>query len=121
MKIEELKPRTRQIELLFAVVSFGEQREVVSRRDGSTHNLVEAVVGDETGTVIMTLWDDDIGKVEEGKTYKLENGYTTLFKSSIRLNVGRYGKIEDSDEEIEVNTENDISQKEFGRGFKGGY
>jgi replication factor A1 len=121
MKVEELKPRTRQIELHFQVASIGEQREVVSRRDGSTHNLVEVVVGDETGTVIMTLWDDDIGKVEEGKTYKLENGYTTLFRGTIRLNSGRYGTIEELDEEIEANTENNISEKEFKSSFRRGY
>ena len=121
MKIEELKPRNKELEAIFKVVSIGEENEVVSKRDGSSHKFVEVVVGDETGTVIMTMWDDDIGKMEEGKTYKLENGYTTLFRSSIRLNSGKYGKIEEVEEEIEVNTDNNMSEKEFKREFRRRY
>ncbi|MCK4309946.1 MAG: single-stranded DNA-binding protein [Methanomicrobia archaeon] len=121
MKIEELGPRNREIEMNFKVVSIGEENEVVSKRDGSSHKFAEAVVGDETATIIMTLWDDDIGNLEEGKTYKLENGYTTLFRSSLRLNSGRYGKIEEVEEEIEVNSDNDMSEKEFRREYRRRY
>ncbi len=116
MKVEELGPRSRKVDLVFRVVSLGEERTVTSRRDGSEHRLVEATVGDETGTVIMTLWDDDIETVEEGNTYKLENGYTNVFKGSLRLNSGRYGEIKEVDEEIKVNEKNNISEKELGMG-----
>ncbi len=116
-EIENLKPREKGIDLVFKVVSKGEPREVTSKLDGSTHKVSDVLVGDTTGTVILTLWDDKIDAVEEGKSYKLENGYTSLFKSSLRLNVGRYGKLEDSDEDFEVNTGNNVSEKEFGYGF----
>lgn len=121
MKIEELGPRNREIEVTFKVVSIGEEREVVSRRDGSSHKFVEAIVGDETATVIMTLWDNDVGTLEEGKAYKLENGYTSLFRGALRLNSGKYGKIEQVDEDIEVNSDNNISEKIFKREFKRRY
>ena len=121
MKIEELGPRSREVETIFKVVSLGEEKEVVSRMDGSSHKLVEALVGDETGTVVMTPWDDDVNTVKKGKTYKLENGYTSLFKGSVRLNSGRYGKIEEVDEEIEVNSDNNISEKEFRREYRRRY
>jgi len=121
MKIEELGPRSRDIEMIFKVVSIGEEKEVVSRRDGSSHKFAEAVVGDDTATVIMTLWDNDIGTLEEGKTYKLENGYTSLFRGSVRLNSGKYGKVEQVDEDIEVNSDNNVSEKIFKREFKKRY
>lgn len=115
MKIGELGPRNRKLNLIFKVVSLGEENEITSRRDGATHRFIEAVVGDDTGTVIMTFWDDDVGKVEEGKTYELENGYTKTFKGSLRLNSGRYGDIKEVDEDIEVKEDNDMSEKDFGR------
>ncbi len=117
MKINDLKPRNKGIDLVFKVVSKGEPREVMSKLDGSTHRVSDVLVGDSTGTIILTLWDDKIDSVEEGKVYKLENGYTSLFKNSLRLNVGRYGKLEESDEDVSVDQSNNMSEKEFNYGF----
>lgn len=104
-------------------------------RDGSAHKVCDALVGDETGVVYLTLWDDNITKVNEGETIRVENGYVTLFKGNIRLNIGKYGKLEAAKEPLtaEVNTENNVSSKTYeqerrpfrggrsgGRGFGGG-
>ena len=115
--IGDLKPREKSIDLVFKVVSKGEAREVNSKLDGSTHKVSDVTVGDASGTIILTLWDDKIDSVEEGKSYKLENGYTSLFKSSLRLNVGRYGNLSASDEDVEVNMDNNMSEKEFSSGY----
>ena len=93
-----------------------EVREVVSKLDSTTHKVAEADVGDATGTILLTLWDDMIDKVETGKSYKITNGYTSLFKNSLRLNIGRYGQLEDSAEDVgEVKSDNNLSEKEFER------
>lgn len=111
--VSELKPGMKSISIAFKVVDVGEAREVTSRRDGETHRVADAVVGDTTGTVMMPLWDDSIDDMEVGKTYQLENGYTGLFKGNLRLNVGRYGKVEDAEEDIEeVNMDVDMSEEE---------
>ena len=72
-------------------------------------------MGDETGCVYLTLWDDNIEKVGEGATIKIGNGYVTLFRGNMRLNVGRYGTLEIAKEplEVEVNTENNLSSKVY--------
>jgi len=54
------------------------------------------------------------------------NAYTTVFKTSLRLNIGKYGAFEEIQEEEpkEVNEENDLSKKEYQQrprsGFGGG-
>jgi replication factor A1 len=111
-------------------MEIGEEREVSSRRDGTTHRVVDVVVGDSTGTVQVPLWDDTIDAVEAGKTYNLKNGYTGLFRGNLRLNVGRYGELADAEEAIEeVNAEVDMSAEEhedtrrrrdYGGGGRGG-
>ncbi|MHA1248279.1 MAG: single-stranded DNA-binding protein [Candidatus Thorarchaeota archaeon] len=114
--VSELKPRMKNLTVRFKVLEKGEAREVASRKDGSTHRVMDAVVGDSTGIVTMPLWDDSIEKLESDKTYQLENGYTTLFQGHLRLNIGRYGVISESDEPIEtVNTEVDMSEAEHER------
>ena len=108
MKVGELKPKVN-VDLTFKVLEKSEERLT---RNGN--RVVEALVGDETGVVIMTLWEDDIDKVEEGKTYNLKNGYITLFKGSMRLTIGRSGSIEESEMEIgEIDRDNNVSEKKF--------
>jgi len=129
--VAELKPRMKNVTISFKVVSIGEQREIESRKDGTSHRVCDITVGDSTGTVQVPLWDETIDEVEEGSTYNLTNGYTGLFRNNLRLNVGRYGKLEAAEEAIEeVNMDVDMSEAEheddrprrsYGGGGGGGY
>ncbi|MDR0797326.1 MAG: hypothetical protein LBE70_01185, partial [Nitrososphaerota archaeon] len=84
-------------------------------RDGSPHKVSDALIGDETGVVYLTLWDDNIEKINEGDSVRIENGYVTLFKGNIRLNTGKYGKLELAAEplSVEANTENNVSSQTY--------
>ncbi|MBU2477059.1 hypothetical protein KKG83_06325 [Candidatus Micrarchaeota archaeon] len=114
MKISELRPFQKKVELTVKVLEKNEVREVTSKLDNSSHKVTEALVGDDSGTILLTLWDDMIDKVELEKNYKVNNAYTSLFKNSLRLNIGRYGELTDSEEDVaEVNKENNLSDKEF--------
>jgi replication factor A1 len=111
--VAELKPRMKNITITFKVVEIGEEREVTSRRDNTTHRVADVTVGDSTGIVQVPLWDDTIDSVAAGNTYLLKNGYTGLFRGNLRLNVGKYGELSDAEEAIEeVNTEVDMSEEE---------
>ncbi len=111
--VAELKPRMKNVTISFKVISIGEQREIESRRDGSSHRVCDITVGDASGVVQVPLWDDTIDAVEEGSTYNLTNGYTGLFRGNLRLNVGRYGKLDAAEEGIEeINMEVDMSAEE---------
>ncbi len=123
-KVGELTPQSRSVNVTAKVVSKSEIREIPMGRDGSPHKVCDALVGDETGSVYLTLWDDNIEKVNENDTVKVDNGYVTLFKGNMRLNVGKYGKlaIAESALEVEVNTENNVSSKEYDQPRRyGGY
>ena len=111
--VAELKPRMKNVTISFKVISIGEQREIESRRDGSSHRVCDITVGDASGVVQVPLWDDTIDAVEEGSTYNLTNGYTGLFRGNLRLNVGRYGKLDAAEEAIEeINMDVDMSAEE---------
>jgi replication factor A1 len=133
-KVGDLTPQSKAVNVTAKVVSKTEIREIPMGRDGSPHKVCDALIGDETGVVYLTLWDDNIEKVNEGDSVRIENGYVTLFKGNIRLNIGKYGKLEPAKEPlaVEVNTENNVSSKTYeqerrpfrgrggGRGFGGG-
>ncbi len=111
--VAELKPQMKNVTTHFKVISKGEEREIESRNDGATHRVCDITVGDTSGTVQVPLWDEVIDSIEEGATYNLTNGYTGLFRGNLRLNVGRYGKLEKAAEAIEdVNMDVDMSAEE---------
>lgn len=111
--VNELNPASRRVNLKVKVVNVSDVREVVSRRDGSVHKVAEALVGDKTGSILLTLWDDAISEVSPGSSMMIKNGYVSLFRGQMRLNLGRYGNIETIEEEIEANTDNNLSDNVY--------
>jgi len=113
VKIEELTPSSRRVNVVVKVVSKSEARSVMGR--GGQHKVADALVGDETGCIYLTLWDDNIDEIEEEETISITNGYVNLFRGNMRLNIGRYGSFEVLEESTieEVNTENNLSQKRY--------
>lgn len=119
MKVSELKTGSRGVNLRVCVLNVLEPRSVFSRYTGERHTVTEALVGDDSGMVLLTLWDDDGKKVEVGKTYDLRNVRVTVFKNSIRLSLGRNGRISESSVKVPievVNRDNNISEKVVTRG-----
>jgi replication factor A1 len=109
-KVDVLKPSLRNLNLRVKIVNIGAPRSVTSRRDVSVHRVAEALVGDETGCAVLNLWDDQIGAFADGDVIEVGNGYTSLFRGFLRLNIGRHGSAEKVDQDIgEVNTENNLS------------
>jgi replication factor A1 len=111
VKVETLTPRSREVNTIVKVVSKSEARSVSQ----DAHKVVDATVGDETGSIILTLWDDTIEQVEEGATISVTNGYVNLFRGNMRLNIGRYGKLDILEETPieDVNVENNLSEKRY--------
>ena len=115
VKVGQLTPDSRAVNVLAKVVSKSEVRNIAAGRDGAAHRVSDALVGDETGCVYLTLWDDNIEKVNEGDTINVKNGYINLFRGNMRLNIGRYGTLEISEQALagEVNTENNMSNQVY--------
>jgi len=114
-KIGELNPSSRAVNVLAKVVSKSEVRNIASGKDGEPHKVSDALVGDETGCIYLTLWDDNIEKVNDGDTISIKNGYINLFRGNMRLNIGRYGTLEVASEALagEVNTEKNMSTQVY--------
>jgi len=114
VKIEKLTPNSREVNTIVKVVSKGQVRNVTGR-DYSIRRVTDALVGDETGCIYLTLWEDNIDKINEEATIRITNGYVNLFRGNMRLNIGRYGSFEILKESpiTEVNTENNLSDKRY--------
>jgi len=130
-KVKDLTPRSNKVNVLVKVTGVGEPKEIPNRFGGEAKKVAEAKVGDETGTIILSLWQDQIESVNEGDVLSIENGYVSLVRGHMHLNVGKYGRMTKSDKDIpDVNMEVDVSAAEqqregfrprYGGGFRGEY
>jgi replication factor A1 len=91
--IKDLQNGMKRVAVEAKVVEKGDPREVRSRFRDETYRIVDAVVADETGSIKLTLWNEQIDLVNVGDNIKIDNGYVTSFKGEIQLNVGKFGKL----------------------------
>jgi len=93
VKIAELRDGLRRVDVEGQVVETSEPREVRSKFTGETYRVAEATISDDSGTIKLVLWNEQIGQVKVNDTVKIENGYTKSFRGEVQLNVGKYGKL----------------------------
>ena len=93
MKINELRDGMRKVDVEAQVVSKSETREVRSRYTNETYRVADATLEDETGTITLTLWNEQTEQVNEGDRVKIENGYIKSFRGELQLNSGKYGTL----------------------------
>lgn len=93
MKIKELKDGMKRVEVEAKVVQKESAREVMSRYKDVVHRVANATISDGTGSIKLTLWNNQIEQVNENDNVKIVNGYVTSFRGEIQLNVGRYGTL----------------------------
>ncbi|MFQ5761436.1 MAG: single-stranded DNA-binding protein [Candidatus Bathyarchaeia archaeon] len=116
VNVASLRIGSKNVNIDVHVAKKMEERQIISKFDGTSHRVNEALVGDESGCILLTLWDNLIDEVQPDDNIRIENGFISLFKGSMRLNVGRYGKLTKSQQQIAtVNSENNLSEKVYER------
>eukprot|EP01116_Phalansterium_solitarium_P008658 TRINITY_DN22601_c0_g1_i1.p1 TRINITY_DN22601_c0_g1~~TRINITY_DN22601_c0_g1_i1.p1 ORF type:complete len:142 (-),score=0.96 TRINITY_DN22601_c0_g1_i1:179-604(-) len=115
VSVKDLSPGTHGHNLFVKVVSCNVVLEHV-RPDGTKVKVAEAVLGDNTGSVVFTARNEQIGFVEvPGRTVVIRNAKIDMFKGYMRLAVDKWGKVEFAAEPatFEVNTAHNLSQIEY--------
>jgi len=113
VNIKELQPYQNRINVVFSVVSKGEEREVSNRNNPDENNRVSDItVADATASIILTAWNEDIDLLEENKSFTLKNGFVNIFRDSMRLGKGKFGDFKEIDKTIDdLNTETNRSEE----------
>ncbi len=73
------------------------------RDDGSEGRVANLTLGDETGRVRVTLWDDKAGRAEElepGTAVEVVDGYVREREGDLELHVGDRGAVEEVEGEV---------------------
>jgi len=97
-RIAALKVGDKNVDISGFLVEKGESRHVSSITLGTEFDVCdflfcETKKPDETNSITLPLWDEQIESFKVGDKVVISNGYVTSFKGKIQLNVGRYGRI----------------------------
>ncbi|MGE5574780.1 MAG: hypothetical protein ACM3UL_01470 [Ignavibacteria bacterium] len=92
LKIENLRVGMKKINVSAEVLQVSEPSKVHTQfRDNAV--VSNAVVGDETGKVLLCLWDQQINSVHVGDCIEIKNAHVAMFKGEKQLRLGKNGAI----------------------------
>lgn len=92
MKISAIQNNQGSINVEADVVEVGETRNI--NKYGKNLRVSNAVIKDDSGSIKLTLWNEEIDKIHKGDRVKITNGYAKAFQDEIQLTAGKFGKIE---------------------------
>jgi len=95
--IRDLRSGMTQIRLKAKVLEIPKPNLVYTRY-GNYASVANAVIADETGTIRLCLWNEQIQSVSAGDTIQIENARARMFKGQRQLNIGRKGLLSSIDE-----------------------
>jgi len=90
-KISSLKPGMNNVSVRARVLHTEEPKTINTRRGSRT--ISEALIGDETGRIKLTLWGNAAGKIEPGSAIEIRGAWTTAYRGQVVLNAGNRSEI----------------------------
>ncbi len=106
-KVMDLKPEMNNLDVVVRVIE-AEGPKTINTRAG-TRTISEAVVGDETGRVKLTLWGKAAGTVQEDQVVEIKGAWTTTYRGDVQLNIGGTGNVNEV-EDIEIPEADEIPE-----------
>lgn len=92
MEVKDVKANQGKIDLVLEVVDKQEPRSF--EKFGKKGKVCNATCKDESGEIVLTLWNDDVEKINVGDKIRLQNGWCSEFKGERQVSAGKFGKIE---------------------------
>ena len=96
-KIKSLKPKQSDVNVEAVVKEVSPAREF--QKYGKPGRVANSIIEDDSGQIVLTLWNEDVDKFKEGDKIKVVNGFVNEWRGDLQLTSGRAGKLEKVDGE----------------------
>jgi replication factor A1 len=90
--IQDLRAGMNNVKVAAKVLEVTEPKLVVTRY-GNNARLAKAVIADETGTIKLCLWNEQIDVVSTGDTVQIENARVSMFSGERQISLGKKGTL----------------------------
>ena len=88
LRIRDLRAGMKEVNLKAKVLEIA-RPTLVFTRFGNYASVANALIGDETGTIKLCLWNEQINSVCAGETVQIENARVSMFRGERQLRIGK--------------------------------
>ena len=92
MNISELTMGQGNVEVEGTITEIGETKNF--NKFGKELSVANAILKDDSGSIKLTLWNDDVTRFKDGDKVKVVNGYVNEFQGEKQLTSGKFGSLE---------------------------
>ncbi len=97
LPIKDLRSGMTQVNLKAKVLEIPKPSRVYTRY-GNCASVANALIADETGSIRLCLWNEQIDRISAGDTIQIKNARTCTFRGQRQLNIGRKGLLSSVDD-----------------------
>jgi replication factor A1 len=92
-KIEDLRAGMKKVNVMAQVLETAEPSKVHTQfRENAV--VSNATIGDDTGKILLCLWDQQVGSVHVGDCIEVKNAHVATFKGDRQLRLGKNGSVQ---------------------------
>ena len=95
MKISELNIGQGNVEVEGTIKEIDEPKTF--NKFGKDLSVANAMLEDDSGSIKLTLWNDDVTRFKNNDKLKVVNGYVNEFQGEKQLTSGKFGSLEKVD------------------------
>ena len=92
MAISDLQPREGKVDITVEVTEKSDAREF--EKFGKQGRVCNAKIKDDSGSMTLTLWNEQIDQVNVGDKVHIANGYVSEWQGEKQLSTGKFGSME---------------------------
>lgn len=94
--IKDLRAGMRNVNLKARILKISEPRFVPTRY-GNNATVSNVLIGDDTGTIKLCLWNKQVDKVSVGDVVQIKNAKASVFRGEKQLSLGTNGTLDHAD------------------------
>jgi replication factor A1 len=92
-RIEDLHDGQQRVIVEGVVEKISEPRTVPSRKTGEDLQVADVTLSDDTGSVKLVLWNNQIPQVKARTSIRIEEGFVKTYRDELQMSVGKWGMI----------------------------
>jgi replication factor A1 len=92
-KIEDIRDRQQRVIIEGRVDQIAGPRTVSSRKTGEELKVSDVTLLDETGSIKLVLWNNQIPQVKVNTSIRIEEGYVKTYRDELQMSISQWGMI----------------------------
>ncbi|MHA2396889.1 MAG: GNAT family N-acetyltransferase [Candidatus Thorarchaeota archaeon] len=92
-KIEDIHDGQQRVIVEGRVENIAATRTVSSRKTGEELKVSDATLTDDTGSIKLVLWNNQIPQIPINSNIRIEEGYVKTYRDELQMSVGKWGMI----------------------------